>query len=140
MKNKFDVREAVQDIAPRLLEVWQHIAGLSFESDPDYAFIDSVIDGICAEHGIHEEDPYDWVDLVAQYRGTLAAEFGVALRIDGGADILPYYSELGVPATIRNQIGAKGGKSFRSPLVRTRNYSLMQASELNETDESKCCC
>jgi hypothetical protein len=35
LKKQFDVREAVRDFAPCLLEIWSHIAG--FESKPDYA-------------------------------------------------------------------------------------------------------
>jgi serine/threonine protein kinase len=140
MKSNFDVREAVQDVAPRLFDAWQMIAGLSFESEPDYALVSSILDDVCNENGVREEDQYDWGEFAAQYRGTLAAEFGVALRIDGGADVLPYYSELGVPASIRTQIEARTGRAVRSPLVRTRNYSAMQASELNEVDERKCCC
>jgi hypothetical protein len=140
MKTNFDVREAVQEISPRLIEIWQHIAGLAFDSDPDYEMMFRILEEICAENGIRNEDQYDWGTLVEQYRGTLAAEFGVALRIDGGTDVLPYYSELGVPAVIRSQLEPRAGRTLRSPLVRTKNYSVMQASELNEIDEKGCCC
>jgi serine/threonine protein kinase len=140
MKKRFDVREAVQDLSPRLLDIWSHIAGLGFESEPDYVFILGVLDEICRASGFDEKDEYDWAEFIEQYRQTLTAEFGVALRLDGGADILPYYSELGVPAAIRSQVEAAAGRTMRSPLVRSRNYSLSQASELNETDEKRCGC
>jgi hypothetical protein len=140
MKRRFDVRDAVRDLAPRLADVWAHIADLAFDAEPDYALVLGVLDAICDAAGIREADPYDWADFIEQYRQTLTAEFGVALRLDGGADVLPYYTELGVPATIRTQVEAAAGRTMRSPLVRPRNYALTQASELNEADEARCGC
>jgi serine/threonine protein kinase len=139
MKNKFDVREAVEDVEPRLCDVWAHISTLKFEDDPDYEFINSVLDQICTTNNIREDDPYDWADFVDQYRRTLAGEFGVALRIDGGSDP-PYYAELTMPPVVTKQMEPK--KTMKSPLIKTgtRSYSVMQASELNEEDETLCCC
>jgi hypothetical protein len=141
MKNQFDVREAVQDFAPRLFDIWRHIAALRFEDEPDYGFIFGILDEICSTAGVTDNDPYDWAEFVEQYRNTLAGEFGVALRIDGGAEVLPYYSELGVPPAIMQQIDNRR-TVLKSPLIRTgaRNYSVMQASEMNEDDERGCCC
>jgi serine/threonine protein kinase len=141
MKNQFDIREAVEELSPRLFDIWRHIAALRFEGDPDYGFILSVIDEICEGAGVRDDDPYDWAEFVEQYRNTLAGEFGVALRIDGGSEILPYYSELGVPPVIMQQIDNRRSV-LKSPLIRSgaRNYSVMQASEMNEDDERGCCC
>jgi hypothetical protein len=140
MKSRFDMREAVQDISPRLIDIWGHINSLKFEDDPDYGFIGSVLDEICATNHINEGDPYDWAEFVEQYRQLLSTEFGVALRIDGGADVLPYYSELGVPPVVMQQLDRR--KTLKSPLIRSgaRNYSVIQASELNEPDGGGCCC
>jgi hypothetical protein len=141
MKNQFDVREAVQEFAPQLFEIWRHIVGLRFEDEPDYGFILSVLEEICTSAGIHDDDPYDWNEFVEQYRNTLAGEFGVALRIDGGSEVLPYCSELGVPPAVMQQIDNRRSV-LKSPLIRAgaRNYSVMQASEMNEEDERGCCC
>jgi serine/threonine protein kinase len=141
MKNHFDVREAAEPISPRLFEIWQHIASLRFEDDPNYLALYTVLDEVCAERGIRDEDPYAWAEFVDQYRNTLAGEFGVALRIDGGSEVLPYYSELGVPPAIMQQLDQRRSV-IKSPLIRAgaRNYSVMQASEMNEDDERGCCC
>jgi hypothetical protein len=141
MKNRFDVKEAVENIAPSLFEIWQHIVSLKFEEEPDYELILRVLDEITTTNTIHEEDPYDWAPFVEQYRRTLAAEFGVALRIDGGTAVLPYYSELGPPPVVLQQIDGKRSIS-RSPLLRQRqrNYSIMEQSELDEKDDNGCCC
>jgi serine/threonine protein kinase len=140
MKSRFDMREAVQDISPRLIDIWGHINSLKFEDDPDYGFISSVLDEVCATNHIDEGDPFDWAEFVEQYRQLLSTEFGVALMIDGGADVLPYYSELGVPPVVMQQLDRR--KTLKSPLIRSgaRNYSVIQASELNEPDGGGCCC
>lgn len=142
MKNKFDVKTAVADYAPELADIWDHISKLQFEDEPAYDMYDTILNDICTKHKIKEEDPYDWKSYIDQYRKTLADEFGVALRIDGGAEVMPYYTELGVPPMIMQQIdGKKTGLS--KPLIprtRGRNYSVMQLSELNEQDDSWCCC
>jgi hypothetical protein len=141
LKNRYDVREAVENFAPRLFDIWNYISGLAFEDDPDYRFIITILDEICDTNRIDENDAYDWAAFVEQYKRTLAAEFGIALRIDGGTDVMPYYTELGVPPVILQQIEAKG-KTVKSPLIRygPRNYSVIQASELNEGDDTACCC
>jgi hypothetical protein len=92
-------------------------------------------------NNIRDDAPYDWAPFVEQYKRTLASEFGVALRIDGGTEVLPYYSELGVPPVVLQQIAGERG-TLKSPLIRqrARNYSVMQLSELNERDDSGCCC
>jgi hypothetical protein len=141
MKSKFDVVEAVEDFSPRLVDIWRHIASLKFEEEPNYAMIHEILRGICLENHINEEDPYDWASFLDIYRKTLAGEFGTSLRIDGSTDTLPYYTELGIPPVIMQQIeGQKGG--LKSPLVRQmrRNYAMMQASEINEPDQKGCCC
>jgi serine/threonine protein kinase len=141
MKNRFDVMEAVHGWAPQLVEVWQHITSLRFPDEPDYRMIFGALDEICQTNNIRDDDPYDWAPFLEQYRKTLAGEFGVALRIDGGTDVLPYYSELGVPPVVMQEIDGRLG-ALRSPLLRQRprNYSVMQLSELNEKDDSGCCC
>ena len=141
LKSKYDVAEAVKDLAPSLNDIWKHITSLSFESDPDYEFMLSILDDICARNNFKEEDPYDWAEYMEQYRKQLTNEFGVALRIDAGTDVMPYYTELGVPPTIMQQIDKKKN-SLKAPLIRGRgrNYSVMQLSELNEKDDTWCCC
>jgi serine/threonine protein kinase len=141
MKNRYDVREAVEDLAPRLYDIWLYIAALRFGDEPDYRFIMSVLDEICATNRIDDGEAYDWADFVERYRRTLAAEFGVALRIDGGADLLPFCTELGVPPIILHQIEGRN-RTIKSPLVRygARNDSVIQASEINEGDDTVCCC
>jgi hypothetical protein len=64
MKSRFDIREEVQDISPRLIDIWGHINSLKFEDDPDYAFISGVLDEICVTNRISEDDPNDWADFV----------------------------------------------------------------------------
>ncbi|OHT00692.1 CK1 family protein kinase [Tritrichomonas foetus] len=141
LKNRYDVQDAVKDLDPLLYDIWSHIASLAFESDPDYNYMLSILDQICSKHGFKEDDPYDWADYIEQYRKQLANEFGVALRIDSGADVMPYYTELGVPPIIMQQIDGKKN-SLKAPLIRGRgrNYSVMQLSELNEKDDTLCCC
>lgn len=141
LKNRFDVREAVNDLAPSLYDIWCHITSLQFEDDPDYDMMVRILDDICLQNNFHEDDPYDWAEYMDKYRKQLASEFGVALRIDNGTDVMPYYSELGVPPMIMQQIDGKKG-TLKSPLIRGRgkNYSVMQLSELNEKDDALCCC
>lgn len=141
LKKSYDVREAVKDIAPALNDIWTHITSLQFTDDPNYDLMLGILDNICNENHFQEDDPYDWEDYMDKYRRQLAGEFGVALRIDNGLEVMPYYSELGVPPMIMQQIDGKKS-SLRTPLIgrRGRNYSVMQLSELNEKDDKWCCC
>ena len=141
MKSKYDVADAVKDISPKLFEIWQYVTSLKFEEEPDYQLVLDRLNSIMDDKGINESDPWDWAEFMEQYRHTLANEFGVALRIDGGADVLPYYTELGVPPIIMQQIDGRKS-TLRAPILRQRgrNYSFMQLSELNEKDEGWCCC
>lgn len=144
MKNRFDVNEAVGGIAPQLSEIWNYIISLKFEDDPDYQLIVNKLKEIMEEHNIHDNEPYDWNDYMEQYRRQLTNEFGVALRIDGGAEMQPYYTELGVSPVIMKEVNnKKGKKTLNQPLLPNRhgkNYSIMQLSELNEKEESFCNC
>jgi hypothetical protein len=136
MKNQFDMRAAVDRFAPRLYEIWLHITHLRFESDPDYRLIMARLDELVAERNIGDNDPYDWADIMVEYRRTLSTEFGFADRPQESGR---YYSELGLPPALVQQLGRK---EIRQPLVpgQARNFSLMQASELNEGAAQQCCC
>lgn len=143
MKAQFNVREFVEPLAPELADIWDLLQPLKFEDDPPYQKIIDLINKIMARNHIHEEDPWDWASFVAAYRDKLTNDFGVALRIDGGADSMPYYTELGVPPQIMQHIETRmgGGGNMHSPLLgaRNRQHSAMQLSELDEKD-SACCC
>jgi hypothetical protein len=140
MKDRFDVREVVADMSPRLFEVWQYISALKWEDDPDYAMILDVLNEICTAHGINEDDGYDWAEFVADYRDALADELGIPLRIDDGADVLGYSAELGASRVVMHQLAE--GRQLKSPVVRAgpANYSIVHASEMDESDVAECCC
>ncbi|KAH0792994.1 CK1 family protein kinase [Histomonas meleagridis] len=145
LKSKYDVKAAVEDVAPQLFDIWQHITSLNFEDDPNYQFILQKLNEIMSDNHIIDDDKYDWDEYMSQYRRQLTNEFGVALRIDGGADIQPYYTELGVPPTIMKEMSDK--KRMYQPLLQAnvpkyhgKNYSIMQYSELNEKDDKCGCC
>lgn len=141
MKKKFDMAEALHPISPKLMEIWEYVLSLKFEDEPDYRKIESKLVEVMDELGIKETDPWDWMNIIEQYKGTLSDEFGVPLRIDGCGEILPYYTELGVPPVIYQQMDGRRDP-LRSPLLgkhRGKNYSVMQLSELNEKDEGCCC-
>lgn len=144
MKNEFNVTEFLAKYlsnATELVRIWDIITRLKFEEEPPYGEIEEVLNEIISNNNIKDDDPWDWNDFVNAYREKLTADFGVALRIDGGAEALPYYTELGVPPQIMQQIETKmnAQHSITSPLVRRRQYSTMQLSELDEKD-SGCCC
>lgn len=142
MKAQFNVREFVQPIAPELADIWEILQPLKFEDEPPYQRITDILNDIMTKNNIREEDRWDWESFVAAYRAKLTNDFGVALRIDGGADTTPYYTELGVPPQIMQHIETRmtqrGG--MHTPLLnRNRQHSAMQLSELDEKD-SRCCC
>jgi serine/threonine protein kinase len=143
MKNEFNVSEFVSEnlsAAPELVKIWNIITPLKFEEEPPYSAIEELLNEIIANNNIKHTDPWDWKDFVNAYRNKLTADFGVALRIDGGAEAIPYYTELGVPPQVFQQFGSKNSyNSITSPLVRKRQYSTMQLSELDERDPGCCC-
>ena len=138
MKKEFNVKTFVAAFAPELSIVWQSIVNLHYEEDPDYEFIEGVINEMLISRSIKEDDPWDWEEFLSTYRSKLSEEFGVSLRIDGGSDAIPYYTELGLPPAIVQQIESRR-TGLSTPLLRSRQYSQMQLSELNEKDD-KCCC
>ena len=138
MKKNFNMKEFVLNISPELNDIWLSINQLHFDEEPNYDFIEGILHQIIDIRSIKDEDPWDWNDYVNIYKSKLTDEFGVGLRIDGGVDSVPYYSELGIPPTILQQIESRKN-NLNIPLIRSRQYSQMQLSELNEKDE-KCCC
>ena len=149
MKKDFNVSQFVKENipgAPQLVQIWDLLVRLKFEEEPPYGEIDELLNEIMAQNNIHDDDPWDWADYVAAYRDKLTADFGgVALRIDGGAEAVPYYTELGVPPQIMQQIESRmtsrqhQQSSLTSPLIRRQQYSTMQLSELDEKDAGCCC-
>ena len=107
MKNTYDVCSTISGVAPQLYDFWQHITSLGFDDDPDYQLISAKLFEIMESNQIVDDGHYDWDEYMEQYRRQLTNEFGVALRIDGGADIQPYYTELGVPPAVMKEVSWK---------------------------------
>ena len=140
MKNNFNIVEAVQDFAPDLANVYNHIKSLQFADEPDYEFIEKILINSMNEHNIKMDDPYDWDPIIQRYYETLRSEFGVQLHHDTGlSDNLQYRSELGLP----KQVFYYAGKNvLNQSLLHNpdrRSYSQMQTSELNEREDGCCC-
>lgn len=135
LKRNWDVDAAIAPISTKLKEIWNHINSLEFEDDPNYARYTEILTEICRESHIKETDPYDWTPYLQEYSSRLAAEFGVALRIDSGGYMQSYRSELGLPPSVYSQMG------ISTPLLSSsrKNVSRMELSELNEQDRGCCC-
>ena len=72
MKEKFKPEEGLNEIAPELLKVWDHILSLGFMDMPNYGLVYRTIALICKKHNIKLNDPFDWSTFLHSHRQKVA--------------------------------------------------------------------
>jgi serine/threonine protein kinase len=69
LKRRLCIRELAADRVRQLATVWDLIASLEYESEPDYAAIAQLLDQAMAEAGVSAADEWDWHPQILSMTG-----------------------------------------------------------------------
>jgi serine/threonine protein kinase len=75
MKQSFNITANTLQSAPELGIIWNQISKLEYAERPKYDVIFSLLLRLCERNGVKLTDPYDWDDILKDYRREIAVSF-----------------------------------------------------------------